>query len=455
MLFARVVSEGLAHNSYVVGNRGVAAVIDPRRDAGVYLDIAEKGGCRITHIFETHRNEDYVIGSLALASRCGAEIFHGAAFDFAYGRKVRDGDAFTFGSLSLLVAETPGHTEESISLVLRDHAAGEEPFMVFCGDTIFAGDIARTDFFGKARNGEMAQKIYDSITRRIFPLGDSVILCPAHGAGSACGTAIADHPFTTVGYEKATNPLIRMGRDRFVRERETEVPYFPPYFHTMERFNREGKPDPRSAPPLCSMSVAEADRLRKDHGQFLDVRAPAAFAGGHIPGSISLWRGGISHYAGWYLNYGDPVVLVDDYNAGMEQVAAELFRMGYDNITGIIAGGIGAWYNNAMEIGTTGTCSVQELDAIPEKNGMFLLDVRDIRNRREVGYIPGSHHIYAGELGSRVAEIPKDRPIYVYCDMGNKGSLAASILARNGFGCVTNVLGGMNAWVRAGLPVEH
>ena len=347
MLFERVFSEGLAHNSYIIGDAGKAAVIDPRRDSDIYLEIAARNACTITHIFETHRNEDYCIGSLALAQQCGAEIFHGAAMDFAYGNAVHDGDIFTFGSLSLQVLETPGHTEESISLVVRDQKSGEAPYLVFCGDTIFAGDIARTDFFGDARKEEMAKKIYDSIAQKILPLGDGAILCPAHGAGSVCGSEIADHPFTTTGYEKATNPLIRMGREEFVSVRRTESPYLPPYFRTMERFNREGVPLLHNPPLLHLLTVPGLDHLRKTGCQILDIRAPAGFACGHIPGSISLWRGGISSYAGWVLTYEDPVVIIDDYNQNPEQVTRQLFRMGYDNVTGILAGGIAAWDKSA------------------------------------------------------------------------------------------------------------
>ena len=170
----------------------------------------------ITHIFETHRNEDYVTGSLELKERTGAEIFHGSRAAFTFGKTVHDGDRFTIGSLNLEILETPGHTEESISVVVRDREVSDTPFMIFCGDTLFAGDIARTDFYGIDRKAEMAGKIFDSITGKILPLGDGVIICPAHGAGSVCGGDIADHPFTTGGYEKQTNPLLQKGRDEFV-----------------------------------------------------------------------------------------------------------------------------------------------------------------------------------------------------------------------------------------------
>jgi hydroxyacylglutathione hydrolase len=455
MLFERVFSEGLAHNSYIIGDAGKAAVIDPRRDVDIYREIAARNACTITHIFETHRNEDYVIGSLPLARQCGAEIYHGSAMDFTYGNPVHNGDIFTFGSLSLQVLETPGHTEESISLVVHDTKSGKEPYLLFCGDTVFAGDIARTDFFGDSRKEEMAKKIYDSIAQKILPLGDGLIICPAHGAGSVCGGEIADHPFTTAGYEKATNPLIRMGRDAFVSMRKTESPYLPPYFRTMERYNREGAPV-LSAPSIPHLlTVPELDRLRKDRCQLLDIRAPSGFACGHIPGSISLWRGGISSFAGWFLNYDDPIVIVDDYNQDPGQVTRQLFRMGYDSIAGILAGGIGSWYKSAREIATIGACSVRELEEQLSRSTPFILDVRDIRNRRAVGHIPHSYHVYVGELSSHLREIPPNEPIFVYCDAGYKGSLAASILKLHHYPSVTNVLGGMTAWKEAGFRIDH
>jgi hydroxyacylglutathione hydrolase len=454
MLFERVFSEGIAHNSYIIGDTGKAAVIDPRRDVDIYPEIAARNGCTITHIFETHRNEDYVIGSLALADRCGAGIFHGAAMDFTYGNAVHEGDIFTFGSLSLQVLTTPGHTEESISLVMRDSRSGNAPLLVFSGDTIFSGDIARTDFFGDARKEEMAGKIYDSISQKILPLGDGTIILPAHGAGSVCGGEITDHPFTTAGYEKATNHYLQNGRAEFIALRKTESPYLPPYFRTMEQYNREGAPL-MHPPALRLLEVSELARLIKTGCQLLDIRAPGGFAAGHIPGSYSIWRGGISSFAGWFLNYRDPVILIDDYNQNPEQVTLPLFRLGYDNVIGILAGGITAWYKNAGEIGSVKTCSVQELKTQLDNSTPFILDVRDIRNRRAVGHIRGSSHVYVGELPRHLREIPADEPVYVYCDAGYKASIAASILAQHHYREVTNVLGGMTAWKQAGFRIEH
>jgi hydroxyacylglutathione hydrolase len=453
MLFERIVSAGIAHNSYIIGEAGKAAVIDPRRDMEIYPDIAAREGSTITHIFETHRNEDYAVGSRALADRCGAGIYHGAALDFAYGTPVHEGDSFTFGSLSLQVIETPGHTGESISLVVRDAESGDAPLIVFCGDTIFAGDIARTDFYGDERKGEMAGTIYDSITRKIFPLGDGVILCPAHGAGSVCGGRIADHPFTSVGYEKATNPLVRMGRDSFVSLRAAESPYHPPYFRTMERFNQYGAPQVPVPVPRF-LPVPELEKLRNNRCQVVDIRAPGGFAAGHIPNSLSIWRNGISSFAGWFLNYDDPIVIVDDFNQDTGEVLRQLYRLGYDNVHGILAGGIAAWYKSGMEPAGLKTCTAGELRDRLGTEQPFLLDVRDAKNRQAAGHIAGSHHVYAGELPRHLHEIPRTRPVIVYCDAGFKSCTAASILAMHQYPDITTLLGGITAWIQAGFGID-
>jgi hydroxyacylglutathione hydrolase len=438
----------------LVGSGGKVAVIDPRRDCECYIGIAQKNDSTITHIFETHRNEDYVIGSQELSHRCGAEIYHGARMDFRYGKSIHEGNRFALGSLEITVLETPGHTEESCSFVLRDKEVSDEPYMVFCGDTLFSGDIARTDFFGPERKAEMAQKIYDSITRKILPLGDGVIVFPAHGAGSICGGDIADHPWTTIGYERRTNPLLQLDRNAFIARRSGESPYLPPYFRQMERYNKEGAPLLLQLPLLTPLTIAEINRLKNTGCQLVDIRSPTSFGAGHIPGSISIWRDGIPAFIGWFLNYETPIVLVDDFNLSLNPVLRHFIRLGYDNIHGYLAGGFPGWYRAAQKVSTTPTCTVQELHEHLKTDAPFLIDVRDIKNRERVGYIHGSHHIYIGELPDHIGEIPPDKPIFVYCDAGYKGSLAASVLAMHDFRDVTNVLGGMQAWKQAGFEIE-
>ncbi|MCK9580666.1 MAG: MBL fold metallo-hydrolase [Methanoregula sp.] len=455
MLFERIVAEGISQNSYVIGSDGKAAVIDPRRDCEIYLDVAERNAATITHIFETHRNEDFVSGSLELKARCGAEIYHGAAMDFSFGRPVREGDMFTFGSLSLMVLETPGHTEESITLVLRDQQSGDIPLMAFCGDTIFPGDIARTDFFGQVRKEEMAAKIYDSIARKILPLGEGTILCPAHGAGSICGGDITDLPFTTIGSELRTNPHLLGGKEPFISRRKTESPYVPPYFKKMEQYNQNGAPLLHHLPRLRPLTVPEVSAAIGAGCQVIDIRSPTAFGAGHIPGSFSLWREGISSFAGWVMSYEKPIIIIDDFNQNLPGIVRDLIRLGYDNIAGVLAGGFPAWFRNAKTICTVQTCSVQQLEKNLDSGSPYLLDVRDIKNRQAHGHIARSNHRYVGDLPEYFYDIPRNEPVYIYCDTGFKGSLAASILAKQDYQNVINVLGGMSAWINAGFEVLH
>jgi hydroxyacylglutathione hydrolase len=453
MLFERIVSEGISHISYLIGSGGHAAVIDPRRDCEIYSDIARKNDLVITHIFETHRNEDYVIGSQELARRCGAGIYHGAAMDFAYGNPVKEGDTFTFGSLELTIIETPGHTDESISLILKDKDVSVLPYMVFCGDTLFPGDIARTDFYGRDRDAEMAARIWNSITTKILPLGDGVIICPAHGAGSVCGGDIADHPFTTVGYEKTTNRWLLRDKKDFVSARKHESPYVPPYFRQMEIYNKMGAPLLHTIPQLTPLSVDEVNKFRASQSQILDIRSPTSFGAGHIPGSISIWREGLPAFMGWFMDYTKPIVIVDDFNLSLDVVQRHFIRLGYDTIAGYLAGGFPLWTKTAQEIAAIPVCSVYQLKTRLETESPFILDVRDNKNWNSVGHIRNAHHRYIGELPDHLDEIPKNEPVVVCCDAGYKGSLAASILARHNYTDMTNVLGGMTAWKRAGFSI--
>jgi hydroxyacylglutathione hydrolase len=373
---------------------------------------------------------------------------------FAYGKPVYEGDRFTVGSLVVSVLEPPGHTEESISLVVQDTEVSDQPYMVFSGDTLFAGDIARTDFYGQERKAEMAKKIYESIVQKILPLGDGVILCPAHGAGSVCGGEIADHPFTTIGYEKTTNPQLASGLELFISQRVKESPYTPPYFRQMETYNKEGAPILHRLPDLHPLSIPEVNQLRKSGCQILDIRSPASFGSGHIPGSLSIWREGLAAFMGWFLDYQRPIVLVDDFNLDLDRVVRHFVRLGYDTIAGVLSGGFPSWTKAAQDIGTVSTCSVQQLKERLDKERPFILDVRDIKNWHAVGHIPGAHHIYIGELPRHLDEIPKNEPVVIYCDAGYKGSLAASILALHQYHNMTNVLGGMTAWKRAGFRID-
>jgi hydroxyacylglutathione hydrolase len=372
--------------------------------------------------------------------------------DFRYGSACGEGDVIRVGTLALEVRETPGHTPESISIVVRDRSVSERPYMVFTGDTLFAGETGRTDLV-PGRRPEMSLSLHRSIHDTILPLGRGVIVFPAHGAGSVCGVEIVDHPVTSIGYEQETNPALGLAQEEFVRKKVGEHHYIPPYFHTMETYNRDGPPSLPHLPTLAPLNPEEFVQAQKDGMQIVDIRGPSAFAGAHIPGSLSIWEEGLSSFMGWFLDYDSPIGFVFDYEPDLAELMAVCVRLGYDRAAGYLAPGFSAWFKSGRTIETTNLWSVQDLFRAGEKD-LFILDVRDINNRLSVGAIPGSHHIYIGHLPDRIAQVPDESHVVTYCDAGFKGGLAASILQRHGYPRVTNLLGGMTAWVHAGYPVE-
>ncbi len=249
----------------------------------MYLGIAGELGQQITRIFETHRNEDYVIGSRELAKRSGAEIYHGPVTAFSYGTRVNEGMKFMLEDLEIAVLETPGHTDDSISLVVRDKKVSGDPCLVFTGDAIFSGDVGRTDLLGPGRGKEAAGMLYDSIWNKILPLGDDVLIYPAHGAGSVCGGDIVDHPLTTVGYEKKTSPLLGKDRQAFIDYKTGEHLYVPPYFRNMEAVNMEGPPLIGHLPDLIPYTNRQLKEQIGNGAQIIDIRAPGSFGSGLYP----------------------------------------------------------------------------------------------------------------------------------------------------------------------------
>lgn len=242
MFVAKVKSEGLAHISYFVGSGTDACVIDPRRDCDEYLRLAGKKEMNIRYVFETHRNEDYAIGSIELANMTGAEILHGGALPFNYGRNLMDGEEFPLGDVRIKALATPGHTYEHFCFSLIDPKAGGEPVMVFTGDALFAGDVGRTDLLGEEHRQELSGLLYDSLFDKIIPLGMGVIVCPAHGAGSVCGGNISEREDTTIGIELQSNSMLSLTREEFVAKKMKEKIERPPYFRKMEEINLNGPP---------------------------------------------------------------------------------------------------------------------------------------------------------------------------------------------------------------------
>lgn len=454
-MFLEVVhSEGLAHMSYILGDQGKAAVIDPRRDCGIYLDIAYRNGAQITHIFETHRNEDYVIGSMELADRTGAKIYHGAQFPFQYGNGVHENDVFELGDIVLTILSTPGHTDESISIAVADKTFGNDAIGVFTGDVLFVGDVGRTDFYPE-RPKEVAGLLYDSLFHKILPLGDQVILYPAHGAGSVCGAGMAEREFSTLGYERRNNPRLQMtDREQFIQFKVSEHHYQPPYFRQMERYNAEGAPVLGRLPRPKPFTVDAFEQAMEAEMVVLDARAPEAFAGAYIPGSLAIPLNMIAAYAGWLLPYEKPIGLVVEKYEDVETAVRYLIRMGYDKVQGYLDGGLHAWETEGRKYDSIPAVYAGDIKrSLESKENNFLL--LDVRRQDEVaeGRLPGAKHIHLGELPQRLDEVPKDRPITTFCGTGQRAIIAASILKRHGYSEVADCLGSMAACEALGCPV--
>lgn len=448
MLLEKIKTPGLSHLSYLVGSGGKAAVIDPRRDCEVYLEKARAEGLAITHIFETHRNEDLVSGAPTLASMTGATVYHGPNPDgcVAYAQTTREGDRHSIGQLEIRVIETPGHTFDHCAYALFDEAYPEGAVGVFTGDALFVGDVGRTDFYPD-RAREVAGLLFDSL-RKLCELGDQTIIYPAHGAGSVCGSGMAEREFSTIGHERRNNPLLRIDdREAFIERKIAENHYQPPYFRLMERLNLEGAaPPPRSMRPrpltLQELKACGADRL-------VDIREPLAYAAGHIEGSINLPVSMIPAFAGWFIGEDESTALIASSHDPLEEALRHLQRIGLDKVLGGYVGVVpAAAQGEAMcAIPTIGTDEVRK--RLEEgRTDWTLLDVRDADERAKEA-IENSQHIYVGELNERWRELDRSRHYTLLCASGMRATVAAAWLESHGFEKLDIYLGSMGAWQAA------
>lgn len=460
MFLETVESEGLSHLSYMIGHRGMAAVVDPRRDVDVYVRLARRRQARIAAIFETHRNEDYIIGSQELHRLTGAPIYHGQGTEWGYGNEVGEGDEFDFGGVRLRVLRTPGHTFDSISLELIDTGSADEPVAVFTGDTLMVGDTGRADLFPQ-RAEEVAGLLYDSVFGKLLPLGDHVILLPAHGAGSVCGIGMAARDFSTLGMERKHNRSLQArGREEFVGRKIAEHHYKPPYFARMEECNQFG-----SAPLLSDLQVPRAMNAKAfadaiaGGAVVLDTRSAAEFGGAFVPGSLNIPLDMLPAYAGYLLPYDRDLLLVLECPRDLRVAVNHLRRIGYDCISGYLRDGMNTWASGGKSFDSLQQLSAEALrDELAGTRAPLVLDVRK-DTEFQAGHVPGAANVFLGELANRLKDVPSDRPVVTFCGSGQRASVAASVLRRAGFDNVRNALGSMAAWkaikgevVREGQP---
>ncbi|MEQ8349610.1 MAG: rhodanese-like domain-containing protein [Sneathiellaceae bacterium] len=454
MFFERSKTPGIAHVAYILAEDGLAAVVDPGRDVERYLRVIRSNGLRLRWVLETHRQEDFEMGGAALRDLTGCEI---AACDHEImahaDRRLSDGEEIELADgLRLRGLHTPGHTPESMSFAVAIDAAPDRPWGVFTGDTMFIGDTGRTDLTDAERTAEHAGLLYDQVHAKILPLGDQALVLPAHGAGSACGGNVANRDHSTIGIERVSNAVAVKSRDGFVHHKASEKMARPPYFRLMEEVNLQAGRPFADAPVPWLGPQEFAERCRD--GLVIDTRDAEAFAGGHIGGAYSVWGAGMARYGGWVAADGQAVYLVADDPAAAREARLSLARIGLDNVAGALSGGFEAWRDAGLPIERSGTTTPREL--ADRLGDTAILDVREA-GEYEDGHIPGARHVFVGHLEDRLSglDLAQDAPVAVTCSVGHRASLAVSILRHNGYRDVSNLLGGMTAWERLRLPMQH
>jgi glyoxylase-like metal-dependent hydrolase (beta-lactamase superfamily II)/rhodanese-related sulfurtransferase len=449
--------ECLSQASYLIADEssGLAAVVDPRRDIDEYLRDADAAGLTIAYVIETHFHADFLSGHLELAAATGAQIIFGDAARPGFpARLVHDGERITMGEVELEFLATPGHTPESISVVVRDmsRADGDErpaPAAVLTGDTLFIGDVGRPDLLASVgvTAHELGASLYDSLREKLMVLPDETLVYPAHGAGSACGKNLSTETVSTIGEQKRSNyALAAMTADEFIAVVTADQPSAPAYFLHAVASNKADRELVELAPaPLLALSDAAARRAAG--AVLLDVRDSVDFAGGHLVGSVNVGIDGrFAEYVGMVVRPDDDIVVLAPSTAEADEARLRMARIGFDNVVGVvddIAGRIAAQPELAEPASRlTATVLLDRQRELPD------LCVVDIRNdgERKLSSIPGTVHIPMAELPRRLTELDLDRPIVVHCAGGYRSSVAASWLRAQGATDVSDLLGGIAAW---------
>jgi hydroxyacylglutathione hydrolase len=455
MIFQQIVNEETGCLSYLIGcgQAGRAVVVDPGRDrVDDYLALTRRKGLTITDIMETHVHADHVSGAQALASKCGASIrIHPSAGPAYVHVPVEDQDELAIGSVSLTVLHTPGHTPDSISIVVTDLSRGRDPWFVLTGDTLFIGDVGRPDFGGETA----AADLYQSLTERLLVLPDSVEVYPAHGAGSSCGRAMSSKTASTIGFERRFNVALQADDvDTFVRRLMTGLPPKPPNFERIIAKNRSRiLPSSGEVRPLSAEQVRE---IQAKKGVVLDVRSSEEYGEAHVPGSINVWIESpqFSARAGLFLPPDTPIVLVAASPTDPGRAAQGLARIGLDDVAGYLQWGMTDWRSRNLPVASVPQITVHDLATMREERpDLVVVDVREV-SEWEDGHIVGALHLPMGEAVRRMAELPPERPKAVLCAGGLRSSTVISALSRQGMAGFYNVSGGMTAWTKAGYPTR-
>jgi hydroxyacylglutathione hydrolase len=442
----------LAHASYLVADEdaGAAAVVDPQRDVDEYIADAHELGCRIEHVLLTHLHADFLAGHLELRDREDARIYLGARAEAEYAfTPLADGDAIPLGEARLQALETPGHSPESISILVFENASASIPHAVLSGDTLFIGDVGRPDL--RASLGwsaeELGSLLYDSVQTKILPLPDETLVYPAHGAGSLCGKHLSSETVSTIGIQRRYNYALQpMSREEFIRVVTADQPDSPAYFTYDAVLNTKERPtlEQALAREMTPLPLDDVLRLAADGGQVLDARSSVDFAGAHLRGTVNIGLdGSYATWAGTLLDHERPIVIVAEPGR-VEEAEVRLGRIGFDNIAGYLDGGMLALEARPELVERldriTGATLAEQL---AEADAPFVLDVRAESELEPA--VEGSVKIPLGHLAERLDELPCEGPIVVHCSTGYRSSTAASLLLAAGFAQVSDLVGGLSA----------
>jgi glyoxylase-like metal-dependent hydrolase (beta-lactamase superfamily II)/rhodanese-related sulfurtransferase len=467
----------LAHASYMIGSEGEAAVVDPQRDVDIYLKAADEQNLKIRHIFETHLHADFVSGHKELAARTGAKIYIGAQASAEFPHvPLTDGFEVRMGAVRIRALETPGHTPESVCLVVTDEnklsegnsseGKSAQPCAVLTGDTLFIGDVGRPDLSRTHTPQQLAGLLYDSLHQKLLALPDTVMVYPAHGAGSLCGRAMRAERSSTIGAERLTNYALQIAsREGFIAQLTTNLPARPDYFLEDAEINRSGAAALTDLPPLPALSPAEVQGLLQQNADanvnisvkvnVIDVRPGDEFAAGHVPGSINIALSGqFASWAGGILGIHSKPVLVGDTEAQIEEARLRLARVGIEDLRGYLAGGLAAWQKAGLPVLKTAQISPQELNQKLRDGSLRASDVVDVRREGEwqAGHIPQVPCRALDTFPQGLPAIDRERSVAVHCKSGYRSMIGCSLLERAGYRNVINVAGGFDAWHAAGLP---
>jgi hydroxyacylglutathione hydrolase len=458
MLFTRIYDADLAQASYFIGCQatGEAAVVDPRRDVGVYLDEAEKNGMKIVAVTETHIHADYLSGSRELAAATGAALYLSDEGDaeWKYGfesKKLHDGDEIRIGNVMLKAIHTPGHTPEHLSFLITDGGTTDEPGFILTGDFVFVGDLGRPDLLDEAAGGKDtrfvgAKQMFASLRDTFLTLPDYVQVWPGHGAGSACGKALGAVPISTVGYERLFSWWGRYmeGNDEegFVEALLEAQPDAPVYFGRMKRQNKMGPTLLGERSPLQCYDAASLEAsLAQNEVMFVDTSASEDFAKGAVPGSLNIPAGeSFATWASWIIDPekdGRPIVLLARNEAEASELRNKLSYVGLDNVVGYVTS------LRALQKERVAFVSPERLEELEDP---FVLDVRA---KGESGHIPGVIQLHGGRVMWHLDELPRDRTIVVHCQTGTRSAVVASALRAAGFDNVVELEGGYEGWEKA------